>query len=144
MNPSALAVYCASILVLWLKFLVAITIQARQRHAVAGFRYPEDASCWHGTVQSDSDLCTRAQALLRNDSESQTYFLILGLLYLLVDAWPTGAFVYFPAYALSRVLHSYFLLTARQPHRTRAFGVGVAILLLLAIHVGVAGSPVLF
>lgn len=140
MNPTALAVYCAAVLLLWIKFMIAITIQARERLAGGSFRYLEDASHWHGTVKADSDLCTRAQALLRNDSEGQIHFFVLGLLYLLVGAWPTGAFVYFPVYALSRIFHSHFLLTARQPHRTRAFGVGIVVLLLLAIHVGIAAA----
>jgi hypothetical protein len=74
---------------------------------------------------------------LRNDSEGQGYFLVLGLLYLLLDGWPLGALLYFPAYALSRLLHAYYLFVPRQPQRTRAFGVGVLVVTVLAIHVGV-------
>lgn len=66
------------------------------------------------------------------------YFLVLGLAYVLVDAWPAGAFAYFPAYVLSRVAHGYLLLKGRQPLRTRVFAVGVLVLTVLAVHVAVA------
>lgn len=138
MNATPLIVYCGSVLVLWFKFIVSISIQGRERRRASSYCYPEDASHWRGRVKPDSDLCGRAQSLLRNDSEGQSYFLICGLLYLLVDAWPPGALLYFPAYALSRVLHGYFLLRGRQPQRTRAFGVGVFVVTLMAVHVGVA------
>lgn len=138
MNASALAVYCGSVLILWGKFVVAISLQARERLSTGTFRYPEDASCWQGTVRPDSDLCVRAQSLLRNDAEGQMYFLALGLAYVLVDAWPVGAFAYFPVYTLSRVAHGYFLLKGRQPVRTRVFVLGVLVLTALAVHVAVA------
>jgi uncharacterized MAPEG superfamily protein len=138
MNASALVVYCVSLVVLWLKFFVATVIQARERLFASTFRYPEDAAHFGGQLAPDSDRCARAQSLLRNDAEGQTYFLILGLLYLLVGAWPAGALFYFPAYVLSRVAHAYYLLHPRQPHRTRAFAVGVLIVTLLAVHVAYA------
>jgi len=76
----ALAVYVAAVLVLFVKAIVAMTIQGRERLRGGTFRYPEDATHWKGEVAPDSDRCERAQRLLRNDGESQPYFLVLGAL----------------------------------------------------------------
>jgi uncharacterized MAPEG superfamily protein len=144
MNRVEVSVYCWSVFVLWLKFVLAISIQARERLRTRGFRYPEDASHWRGSVDVDTERCARAQSLVRNDTESQPYFLALGALYVAVGAQPTAALIYFPLYTLSRVAHAYFLLRGRQPHRTRVFGLGIAIITLLAIHAIVAVTRALF
>lgn len=138
MNPTSLVVYAGAALALWLKFLFAITLQARERFKTKHFRYAEDATCWRGQVADDSESCTRAQRLLANDSEGQGYFLILALLYALMNVWPLGALIYFPAYVALRWLHAYYLLRPRQPHRTRVFGAGLAVQLVIAGHVIVA------
>lgn len=109
-------------------------IQARERYRVRVFAYPEDAAQWHGTPGQDTELCQRAQRLLRNDSETQPFFYLFGGLVVLSGAPPTAALLYMPAYVLSRFVHGYFLLTARQPHRNRAFGAGVLIVTAMAIH----------
>lgn len=135
MNSTAIAVYVASVLVLLAKFMVAITVQAVQRKRAGVYRYAEDAAFWQGRVAADTDLCVRAQRLLRNDSESQPYYLVLGAAYLGLGAWPAAAPYYFAAYALSRVVHAYCLFAARQPQRNRAFAFGAVVLALLAVHV---------
>jgi hypothetical protein len=135
MNSTAIAVYVASVLVLLAKFMTAITVQAAQRMRARNFRYAEDAAFWQGQVAADSDLCVRAQRLLQNDGESQPYYLVFGAAYVALGAWPAAAPYYFAAYAVSRVAHAYFLFTARQPHRNRAFACSVALLVALALHV---------
>jgi uncharacterized MAPEG superfamily protein len=138
MDPVALTSYLLVLLVLFAKFFTAIAIQARERFRARRFRYPEDAAYWRGSVAEDTELCVRAQNLLRNDGESQTYFLAFGLFYLLLGAAPVIACLYFGAYATSRLLHAYFFLTRRQPHRNRAFAAGVVVLTALAVHVAFA------
>lgn len=135
MENIALAVYVAAVLVLFVKAIVAMTIQGRERLRGGTFRYPEDATHWKGEVTADSDRCKRAQRLLRNDGESQPYFLVLGALYLVLGAWPAGAPFYFGTYALSRVAHGVWLFRGTQPHRNRAFGLGLLVLVALAAHV---------
>jgi len=138
MHAVALSFYAGSCVLLCAKFFTMITLQARERMRTRSFRYAEDAKTWRGEVAGDTDLCTRAQQVLRNDSEGQTYFFVLGGLYVALGAWPLGAPYYFAGYALSRVAHTYFLIHGRQPHRTHAFGTGLLILLALAIHVSYA------
>jgi MAPEG family len=135
MNSLALGVYALSVVVLFLKFFATITVQAVERLRDRRFRYAEDAAFWRGTVGEESDRTVRAQHLLRNDAESQLWYVALGASYLWLGAWPAGAPYYFGIYALSRVAHAYFLLTERQPHRNRAFSLGIAVLFALAGHV---------
>lgn len=135
MNVSTLGVYGLSVIVLFLKFCATITVQAMERLRHRRFRYAEDAAYWQGVVGDDSERSARAQNLLRNDAESQLWYLALAGAYALLGAWPTGARIYFCGYVLSRLAHAYFLLAAKQPHRNRAFSLGVGILLTLALHV---------
>ena len=135
MESLALSVYCLSLVVLLVKFAVAISLQASQRLRSRRFQYAEDAAFWDGEVAPDTELCVRAQRLLRNDTESQVFYFVLGGAYLALGAWPTGAPYYFGLYTASRVAHAGFLLGSRQPHRNRAFAVGVLVLLILAGHV---------
>jgi MAPEG family len=135
MNASALSVYALSVVVLFVKFFGTISIQAVERLRHRHFLYPEDAKTWSGVVGEDTDRCIRAQRLLRNDGESQLWYLALGYTYVLLGAWPAGAPVYFGCYTLSRLAHAYFLIMGRQPHRNRAFSIGMTILFVLAGHV---------
>lgn len=140
MNDTATLVYVASLAVLFGKFAVAISLQASQRLGSRGFRYPEDAAHWSGEVSQDSDLCDRAQRLLRNDTESQPYYFVIGAAYLVLGAWPAGAPFYFAGYTLARCAHAYFLLRGLQPHRFRAFSASLVIVVLLTAHVFYAAA----
>jgi MAPEG family len=135
MSVSAGPVYLASLALLFLKYVGTIVIQARERMRLRRFRYPEDAACWAGRVAEDSDLCQRAQNLLRNDCENQPFYLAFGAAYVAQGLGPEGALFYFGGYGLSRLCHGYFMLRARQPHRNRAFAMGLIILAMLAVHV---------
>jgi uncharacterized membrane protein YecN with MAPEG domain len=144
MNSLALAVYAACWVVLFAKFVLTITLMARARMRARTFRYAEDASFWHGHVADDPELAVRAQRLLANDAESQTYFLALGGAYLALGAWPAGSAYYFVTFTAARVVHAYCLLRARQPARNRAFAVGLGVLGVLAGHVAVECGRALF
>lgn len=138
MLSSSAAVYVAAVIALFFKYLVATTVQARERFATRRFRYAEDAAFWRGEVGEDSERCQRAQGLLRNDGESQPFFFVLGAAYVLLGLPARWALAYFGAYVLSRFVHAYFFLRARQPHRNRAFSFGLLALLALAVHVALA------
>lgn len=135
MNSIGLSVYAAALVILFGKFVVTISLQGLDRIRGGRFRYPEDAAHWKGEVTADTDRCDRAQRLLRNDGEGQPYFFALGALYLVLGAWPLGAPIYFGVYTLSRVLHALWLFRGTQPHRNRAFGLGLLTLVVLAGHV---------
>ena len=129
MHEGAFAVYLGSVVLLFAKYVVAITVQGRERMRLRHFRYVEDAAFWNGTVAEDSELCKRAQNLLRNDCENQPFFLVFGAAYVTLGLSPAGALAYFSGYTLCRLSHGYFMLRARQPHRNRAFAVGLLIAL---------------
>lgn len=135
MNSVALAVYAASWLVLFAKFVVTVLVQARARMQTRVFRYAEDAAFWRGRVGAEPEPSARAQQLLRNDGEVQLYYLALGAAYLALGAWPRGAPYYFGVFTLSRLVHAYCLLRPRQPLRNRAYGVGLCMLVVLGLHV---------
>jgi uncharacterized membrane protein YecN with MAPEG domain len=127
--------YVAATFVLLAKLVVMISLQGVTRMRTRRFQYAEDANAWSGDqVAEESDLIVRAQRVLRNDSEGQPYFLVFGAAFVALGATPWAAWLYFSAYALTRVLHAWFMLRARQPYRNRAFGAGLVILVALAVH----------
>jgi hypothetical protein len=143
MSSVALAVYAVSWVVLFLKFFFTALLQARTRMRTRVFRYAEDAAFWRGHVGEEAEASARAQQLLRNDGEVQTYYLALGGAYLALGGWPMGGPYYFGAFVLARLVHAYCLLRPRQPLRNRAYVVGLCILLALASHVVFEGARLL-
>lgn len=131
-------VYVGSVVVLFLKYLAAAVLQARERLTHGRFRYAEDAARWGGEVRDDTELCQRAQSLLRNDGESQPFYLALGAVYLWLGLWPLAGVLYFGVYPLARLLHAVFLLRGVQPHRNRAFALSLVVITLLAAHTAYA------
>jgi uncharacterized membrane protein YecN with MAPEG domain len=135
MHALPMVAYVAAAFVLFGKFVVIVSLQGATRIRTKRFQYAEDASHWNGAqVAEESDLIVRAQRVLRNDSEGQPYFFVFGAAYVALGATPWAAWFYFPAYALTRVLHARYMLRARQPHRNRAFGAGLVTLVALAGH----------
>jgi uncharacterized membrane protein YecN with MAPEG domain len=131
--------YIAAVFILFAKLVVVISLQGATRLRTRSFQYAEDAAHWNGEhVAEESELVVRAQRALRNDGEGQPYFLVFGAAYVALGAPPWGAWLYFPAYTLTRLLHTWFMLRARQPHRNRVFGAGLAILVALAVHCVIA------
>lgn len=135
MNSLAALAYASSVVLLFLKFVFAASLQGATRIRTRSFQYAEDAAEWHGEVRAvESDLVVRAQRLLRNDGESQPFYLAIGAIYVAVGAAPAAAPYYFGAYTLSRLAHAWFFLRPRQPHRSRAFALGLIVLCALAVH----------
>lgn len=135
MHAHTVVAYVAAAFVLFAKLVVMVSLQGATRMRSKRFQYAEDAAHWNGDlVAEESDLIVRAQRVLRNDSEGQPYFLVFGAAYVALGATPWAAWLYFPAYVLTRVLHAWCMLRARQPLRNRAFGAGLVTLLALATH----------
>ena len=138
MTASPMLVYALSVIALLVKYCAVATVLARERRQHGMFRYPEDAAYWRGHVCDDSGAGQRAQRLLAHDAETQPYYFVVGALYIAVDAPPSLAPYYFAAYVVTRLAHAWFLLCGRQPHRTRAFGLGLLLLVFMAGHVVLA------
>jgi len=135
MHALTMVAYVAAAFVLFAKFVVMISLQGATRIRTKQFQYAEDAAHWNGNlVGEESDLIVRAQRVLRNDSEGQPYFFVFGAAYVALGGTPWAAWLYFPAYALTRLLHAWCMLRARQPLRNRAFGAGLVTLVALAAH----------
>jgi uncharacterized membrane protein YecN with MAPEG domain len=127
--------YLAAAFVLLAKLVLMVSLQGATRIRTKRFQYAEDANHWKGDhVAEESALIVRAQRVLRNDGEGQPYFFVFGAAYVALGATPWAAWLYFPVYTLTRVLHAWYMLRARQPHRNRAFGAGLVTLVALAVH----------
>jgi uncharacterized MAPEG superfamily protein len=139
MTSPALSAYVLAVVVLFVKFVATTLVQAHVRLSTKAFQYPEDAAHWGGVhVGEEADRVVRAQRLLRNDAEGQPLFLALGGCYVALGASPEVAPLYFGAYVSCRLVHAYYFLRPRQPHRNRAFGAGMLVLLAIAVHATVA------
>jgi uncharacterized MAPEG superfamily protein len=136
MKPSAASAYLMLLLGLFLKYALMIAIQGVQRKRRHVFRWPEDAACWRGQVQTEDAWVERAQAVLRNDSESQPLFLAASAAWIALGADAELALGVCGAYVATRWLHAYWLLRPRQPQRTRVFGVSLLCVLLVLFDVG--------
>lgn len=135
MNETAAVAYVLLVVALWGKFVAVALVQGRVRLRTGTFQYAEDAAWMRGqAVDHEDERVIRAQRVLRNDGESQPYVLELGAAYVALGGSAEGAVVYFGGYALSRVLHGLWLLRPRQPHRNRAYAVGLLLTLALAVH----------
>lgn len=137
MHSTSAVAYAFAVVALLVKMLATVSLQGIVRIRTKTFQYPEDAAHWRGAETDDQPVVIRAQRVLRNDSEGQPLFLALGAAYVLLGASPTIAPVYFGLYVGSRLLHTWFFLRPRQPHRNRAFGVGLVTLTALAVHVAI-------
>lgn len=135
MSSMSLAWFTVAAAILFVKFLVTTGLQGITRLRTKTFQYAEDARHWGGTEAAQEDeLVVRAQRLLRNDAEGQPLFLAVGLAFVMLGGAPSFAALYCLAYAASRVLHAVFFLRPRQPHRNRAFGLGMVSLAALSVH----------
>lgn len=136
MPRDSLSAYLLCLLLLVLKFFVTISVQAWVRLRTKRFQYAEDAGAFGGELaEAEAESVVRAQRVLRNDGESQPFFLAAAGLYTALGIWPGGAWLYFSIYALSRWVHMWCLLRPRQPLRNYAFAAGLLSLLAVLIHV---------
>jgi uncharacterized MAPEG superfamily protein len=133
MKPAAALPFVILLLGMTTKFVALTLIQALRRTKTRTFRWPEDAAHWRGVVvSSDEDpQCLRAQAALRNDGESQPYFLLAAAAWIWLGADETVALILCSTYVALRALHSAFLLWPRQPLRNRIFGLSVVCLFVV-------------
>lgn len=135
MSSMSLVWYTLAAAALFAKFVLTTGLQGLTRLRTKTFQYPEDAAYWRGSEPAaEVERVVRAQRLLRNDGEGQPFFLAIGLAFVLLGGPPTFSALYFSIYAVSRVVHAGFFLWPKQPHRNRAFTVGMLALIALTVH----------
>lgn len=134
LDPVALKIYAICAVVLFVKMFAVGVLQGLTRSRLKAYTNPEDARLLAKTepVATEHPEMVRLGNAYRNDLENIPMFLILGLVFLLVKASPTGAMYYFPLFTLARVGHTFFYVRSLQPWRTVCFGIG----LLCALGVG--------
>ncbi|MBD2516449.1 MAPEG family protein [Nostoc sp. FACHB-973] len=131
-------IYGITVVALFLKMLAIILIQVNTRRKSNNFSTPEDAATFGkggtGVVQ-ESQLLQRATKTLNNDGENIPIFLFLATAYVNLGCWEQGTLIYFPLFVLSRFAHSIAFLRAMQPLRTRAYQLGLSVMVVLSGHI---------
>jgi uncharacterized MAPEG superfamily protein len=96
----------------------------------------EDATAFKGApADMDHAAVLRVKRAHQNALENAVPFLAIGFFYALSGPSKVGAQAYFFTFLAARVLHSVFYLFGKQPFRTLMFGIGVAALVGMSIHV---------
>lgn len=133
MQAASCLAYALLVVGLYLKYFVVIGLQGLERHRSAVFRWPEDALAWRGRALPEAERVERAQAALRNASESEPLFLAASAAWIALGAPASLALALCLAYVLLRWLHTLWLLVPRQPLRTRVFGLSQLCLLFVVV-----------
>jgi uncharacterized MAPEG superfamily protein len=135
-RSGALLAYAVTLLALYLRFVAITLVQGHARLKGHMFRYAEDAAHWGGEAPArEPETVERAQAALRNDGESQPFFMVGGLVWVLVGVETLTAVILFASYVVARSLHARWLIRPRQPARNRAFAASQLILLGILVDV---------
>ncbi|MFN6516577.1 MAG: MAPEG family protein [Nostoc sp. CreGUA01] len=131
-------IYGITVVILFLKMLAIVLIQVNTRRKSNNFSTPEDVATFAkgGTgVAQESQLLQRATKTLNNDGENIPIFLFLATAYVNLGCWEQGTLIYFPLFVLSRFAHSIAFLRAIQPLRTRAYQLGLVVMIVLSGHI---------
>ncbi len=134
-NP-ALKIFAltSAVLVLQLILLALWTGTVRVRHK--SWVNPEDAKLNKGTqVESDHPETLRVKRAHQNALENDVPFFAVGLMYALSAPSERGAQIYFFTFLATRLLHSVFYLSGKQPFRTIMFAAGVLAMIGMAVQV---------
>lgn len=131
MQSNSILAWAVSASALLLKYAVITSVQGARRFANRRFRWAEDAAHWNGTTASgaEDETVERCQAVLRNDAETQPFFLAFSAAWVALGAEARFAWPALGSYALLRCGHALLLVVPRQPWRNRAFVLGQIVLL---------------
>lgn len=135
MDRLSLVAYVASLALLFGKMLAVSLVQGRHRLGTKVFRWPEDAAAFGGTTARgpEAEPVERAQASLRNDGETQTFFYVVGLVWVQLGAEVALAAPAFTLYTALRFGHARLMLRAVQPLRNRVYALGQLVLLAMLV-----------
>ena len=133
---TALYWYSICIVALFFKMLALSLYQGFHRIGKKSYKNPEDAaSAGVAPLPEELPQVRRAAQAWQNDVENIAPFFALGIVYVLVGASATAAPWYFLTFTAARFLHSYFYLSAMQPWRTVAYGIGVICLIGMSVNI---------
>jgi uncharacterized MAPEG superfamily protein len=132
-----LKLYAALTVILFFKMSAISIVQGIARTRALAFTLPEDAKLFGapGPVAEEVPMVQRAARAWRNDLENIPIFLFLGFIYIMSPFSVGAEAIYFAIFALARIAHTIFFLTAVQPWRTISYTVGVITTASLAIHI---------
>lgn len=134
-DPDVFKLYALAATVLTLQFIALALWTGTVRAMRKVFVNPEDAKLNSGVQGSEHPDVDRVKRAHINALENGLPFLVVGLLYVLTGGSHLGAEIYFATFVGARLLHSVFYLKSMQPFRTLSFGIGVAVIIGLAVHV---------
>ncbi|WP_372369207.1 MAPEG family protein [Candidatus Uabimicrobium sp. HlEnr_7] len=122
----------------FLKTFLNSMIQGYSRFKGNTFINPEDTERFADSdkevIQKYRDLDERAARCWRNDLENIPFFLLLSLALVILGGNPQYCLAYFITYASIRLLHTYFYMKAKQPHRGAAFALGNLVTMSIVGH----------
>lgn len=135
MNTS-LKIYAVCCVILFIKMFAVGLTQGIIKGKTKTFIVPEDAKMMGLEAASQEPIqLTRANNALRNDLENIPIFLILGMLYVIMNCWAKGSLIYFSVFTFARVLHSICYISGKQPWRTMSYGIGVLMSFIISGHI---------
>ncbi len=120
-----------AVLVLKMMAVGAYTSLLRIRSGV--YATPEDFAFVGAPPAPPREDIERARRAHRNDLENILPFFGIGLLYAFTNPSTTAAAIYYFGFAAARIAHSIAYLAQWQPHRTIAFAVGLALMLVMTV-----------
>jgi glutathione S-transferase len=132
--------YALTTVILFFKMSANSVVQGVARTSSKTFVTPEDARFFaHSAPAADeAPMVKRAAMAWRNDLENIPIFLFLGLIYVTLNVWPQGAFIYFSVFAVARILHTIAYLNGMQPARTIFYTIGAVVCFAMAIQILIA------
>ncbi|MFQ3786333.1 MAPEG family protein [Halomonas sp. A29] len=118
--------YAVTTVLLFVKMFAISLFQGYHRIGKRTFKTPEDAALvGRQAAAQELPQVQRGANAWRNDLENIPIFLALGVAYVWVEASPSLAPWLFLSFTAARYLHTMFFLSALQPWRTIAYGIGI-------------------
>lgn len=129
--------YALTTVVLFFKMFANSIVQGLGRLNARAFVTAEDARFFANAppVPEEAPIVKRAAMVWRNDLENIPIFLFLGLIYITLECWAEGVYIYFTIFVVARILYTITYLNAMQPWRTIFFTVGMFVCVTLAIQI---------
>lgn len=128
-KPGTVFAWCMLVLVVRRIVLVMMLIVSKQMQKSDSGKGPVEDARKKNNGDDSSDTPTLVNGCIRNDSENDTYFVILylgtSIFSYSVNADIVRLIVYGGIYVLARILHSIMFILELQPWRTLSYVVGM-------------------
>lgn len=131
---SGFKIYAAVVALLALKSVGLAFATVGARTVRKRYPNPEDAALFKAE-QGEDELTARIKRAHANAAENEPLFMILGLLYLVMDAPTWGIQAYAYTYVIARYLHSVCYVFKLQPFRSGLWVVSALCLIGMCVQV---------